>query len=353
MKDKYLSGTKLIARYVLNVFPKVDSELKIWRSVCQNAKDDLLAKQALESIRHKKFHAQGGSVYALYPKVNLPDAVKFIVSFQTISDYLDNLCDRSGVFNEASFRKLHLAMTDAIDPEAQIHDYYIMYPFKKDNGYLRSLVEECRSQILKLPSYHLVKNAIKKYVELYTDLQSLKHLQKEVREQKLTNWSKNYISQYKDITQWEFCAATGSTLGIFVLYAAASDPNLTKEEVGSIESAYFPWVCGLHILLDYFIDMSEDKEMGDLNFVHYYENLKHCEERLSLFIQRSFECCSVLRYPEFHMTVIKGLLSMYLSDPKAFLGLNRLAAKNLTKAGGKKTSMYHNMCRVLRFTGML
>lgn len=353
MNDRYLSGTRLIARYILKVFPKVEVELKRWGGICENAKDDMLKKQAVASIQHKKFHAQGGSVFALYPKVNLPDAVKFIVAFQTISDYLDNLCDRSGVFNEASFRRLHLAMADAIDTEGEIHDYYLLYPYKEDNMYLRSLVEECRAQISKLPSHHLVKNAMKKYVELYTDLQSLKHLHKNIRELKLSSWSKNYITQYKDITQWEFCAATGSTLGIFVLYAATHDPELTKEDVRGIEAAYFPWICGLHILLDYFIDTSEDKQMEDLNFVYYYNNIKQCEDRLSLFIQRSFECCSGLRYPEFHMTVIKGLLSMYLSDPKAFLGLNRLATKNLTKAGGKRTLMYHNMCRALRLAGVL
>ncbi len=353
MKHEYLSGTKLILRYVLNVFPMVNNELDRWKGLCKNAQDEMLSRQALSSILLKKFHAQGGSIYALYPKVNLPDAVKFIVSFQTISDYLDNLCDRSGRFNEASFRQLHLSMTDAIDIDNDCHNYYILYPFKNDNRYLISLVEECRSLISRLPSYNLVKNVMKKYVELYSDLQSLKHLSGNIREQKLESWSKSYLSQYNDITQWEFCAATGSTLGIFVLYAAASDSDLTKDEIKAIESAYFPWVCGLHILLDYFIDLNEDMQMGDLNFTHYYNNLKQCEERLSFFIQRSFECCSNLRYPEFHMTVIKGLLSMYLSDSKAFLGLNRLTSRNLTRVGGRRTGIYHNMCRFLRLAGVL
>ncbi len=353
MENKYSSGDRLIAQYVFRVFPKVNVELKKWASICKNSGDNVLRKQSLSSISLKKFHAQGGSIYALYPKVNLCDAVKFIVSFQTISDYLDNLCDRSGVCNEAAFRQLHLSMIDAVDIEENIHDYYKRYPFKDDNRYLKTLVEECRAQILKLPSYYLVKNAMRKYVELYSDLQSLKHLPKDKREQRLSNWAKKYSGLYSDISQWEFCAATGSTLGIFVLYASASDPDLAREEVKAIESVYFPWICGLHILLDYFIDLNEDMRSQELNFTYYYENLKQCEERLSFFIRRSFELCSGLRYSKFHMTVIKGLLAMYLSDPKAFLGLNKLASRNLTREGGAKTNFYHSICKILRYTGVL
>jgi tetraprenyl-beta-curcumene synthase len=353
MADKALSGTRLIAKYVYNVFPQVNKELCSWTGIAKNIGDEMLRTQALSSISNKKFHCQGGSIYALYPKVNMSDAIRFIVSFQTISDYLDNLCDRAGVCNEYSFRQLHLSMTDAVDTEQDINDYYKFYPFKDDNMYLQTLVVECRSLISKLPSYPLVKNAIKKYIELYTDLQSLKHLSTDVREMRLSNWTNRYLSQYNDISGWEFCAATGSTLGVFVLYAAASDPGLTREEVRTIESAYFPWICGLHILLDYYIDLNEDLQSNDLNFTYYYGNLKSCEERLSFFVQQSFNSCSRLRYPKFHTTVVRGLLAMYLSDQKALLGLNRLASRNLTRAGGINTAFYHNLCRFLRFAKVL
>lgn len=353
MEEKTLSGTRLIAKYVYKVFPEVNKELFGWTGIAKGIVDEMLRAQALASISNKKFHCQGGSIYALYPKVNMSDTIKFNVSLQTISDYLDNLCDRAGVCDEASFRQLHLSMTDAVDIEQDIHDYYKFYPFKDDNKYLLKLVVECRSLISKLPSYRLVKNVIKKYIELYTDLQSLKHLSTDIREIRLTNWTNGYLSRFNDISSWEFCAAAGSTLGIFVLYAAASDPDLTTEEVRTIESAYFPWICGLHILLDYYIDLDEDLQNNDLNFTYYYGNLKSCEERLSYFIQQAFKSCSRLRYAKFHTTVVKGLLAMYLSDQKAFLGLNRLASKNLTRVGGIKTSFYHNICRFLRFAGVL
>ncbi|MCX7708869.1 MAG: tetraprenyl-beta-curcumene synthase family protein [Clostridia bacterium] len=343
----------MIYDFVGKVFPEVDRQLNRWINLCIQAEDHELSEQALSSIRFKKFHAQGGSAYALYPKVNCFNAIDFIVSFQTISDYLDNLCDRAGVCDEYSFRQLHLSMLDAIEPDTEKNDYYLLYPYKNDNSYLESLVDECRSRIKELPSYRLVKNYIKNYVQLYCDLQTYKHLSLDKRERRLISWAAKQLEHYPGISCWEFSAASGSTLGVFALYAAACDPDLTSNEVATIDALYFPWICGLHILLDYYIDAQEDLQMGDLNFTYYYENLKQCEDRLLFFVEQSLSRCSGLKYPGFHMTVIKGLLAMYLSDPKASMGMNRLASRNILRSSGKKTEMYYNICRLLRLAGAL
>lgn len=353
MKVRYDKGINLVCKFVNTVFPEVDKQLEHWIGHCEKVSNDILRTQALASINSKKFHAQGGSIYALYPYVNVKSAIKFIVSLQTISDYLDNLCDRTGVKDEVSFRQLHLSMLDAISPEGPINDYYLYYPFKNDGSYLKSLVEECRLHLASLPSYHLVADTIKKYVQLYCDLQTYKHLDKSIREDKLISWAWKHSEQHPDVSCWEFSAATGSTLGIFVLFAAASDPNLTEETVKSIDSAYFPWVCGLHILLDYYIDAQEDRQEGDLNFTYYYSNLKCCEDRLTFFMRQAVKACSSLPYPRFHITIIKGLLAMYLSDPKATWGLNRITSRNLLKNGYPGTGVYHNICRFLRLVKKL
>ena len=41
------------------------------------------------------------------------EAIRFIVAYQTISDYLDNLCDRSTSLDPEDFAALHEAMIDA------------------------------------------------------------------------------------------------------------------------------------------------------------------------------------------------------------------------------------------------
>ena len=344
----YDCGLKLIIKYVRNVFPEVGRQLDTWSQSCSDPMDEVLSSQALASIASKKFHAQGGSIYALYPHADFIKSIRFITALQTISDYLDNLCDRVGINDESAFRQLHLAMLDAVDPDRQKENYYRFYPYKNDGGYLNTLVDQCRSQIAGMSSYELVIDTIKKYVHLYSDMQSYKHLSGKIRESSLKTWANYYMKRYPGISCWEFSAAAGSTLGIFVMFASAFNPGLTPEDVRALDSAYFPWICGLHILLDYFIDAHEDMQTGDLNFTYYYKNLKHCEERLMFFMERSQEHCSSLPYPGFHKTVLSGLAAMYLSDPKASHGMNRLVSKNILNCSLPHTITYYNICRFLR-----
>lgn len=313
----------------------------------------MLKSQAVQSLTNKKFHAQGGSVYAMYPGANIESTVKFITAFQTISDYLDNLCDSSGVQDEKSFRQLHESMLDSVDASRGVSDYYMYYPYKEDNSYLRYLVEACRKEILKLPSYHLIEEKIKNYVALYSDLQVYKHLDMSVREKRLKEWALQYKKKYRDISWFEFSAAAGSTLGIFIFFAAAQSPHLTKDQVDLIDFAYFPYICSLHILLDYFIDAEEDIKEGELNFCSYYDNKQHCRDRLSFFTDMSLKGCVRLSYPDFHKTIVKGLLSMYLSDPKALTKENAAISRAVVHKGGLKTILFHRMCLGLRKHGKL
>jgi len=348
----------MVAKFVAKVFPAVDCELGRWTYLAERIPDPTLRQQALASIRLKKFHAQGGSIYALYPTVcNMEGKgeaiLKFIVAFQTISDYLDNLCDRAGVTDEASFRQLHQAMLDAVNPAGDspggdLNDYYRYYPHQDDLGYLNLLVTECRTLIIKLPSYHQVQKTLQKQIQLYTDLQALKHLQPTIRQSRLESWAKTHREQYPELLWWEFAAATGSTLGVFLLVAAASDPALTPEEVARIDQAYFPWIDGLHILLDYYIDTEEDRLMNDLNFTGYYQNPKQCRNRLMVFIHHSLKDSAALSYPKFHQTVVQGLLAMYLSDAKALTVINQPITKALLKSGGLIAQFYYGCCRLLR-----
>lgn len=239
-------------------------------------------------------------------------------------------------------------MLDAVDLNSGTHDYYHYYPYHDDSGYLVRLVENCKRQISELKAYETVLDPIKKYINLYIDLQSLKHLEPVKREKRLKEWASSHAQQYPYITCWELSAAAGSTLLVFLLFAAAFDPSLSVSEVNSIIEAYFPWVCGLHILLDYYIDSNEDHEAKDLNFTNYYNNLEECEERIAFFIHCSFEKCALLKHPKFHHTVIHGLLAMYLSDQKASNDVISFTSQKLLKKGDKKTLIYYYICKFLR-----
>lgn len=337
----------LVGKFITRVFPAVDAELGRWR-VRAAGENRELVKQARASIRDKRFHAQGGSIYALAEGNFNRDLVRLIVALQTISDYLDNLCDRAGCLDRGAFRRLHESMPAAVDPARGLADFYDQYPYRGDGGYLEALVRECRDVVRTLPAYDTVRPDITRLVGLYSDLQVYKHTHVADREPLLTGWFESHRCRHPDLYWWEFAAATGSTLGMFALFAAASRSELTAAEAAQISAAYFPWVAGLHILLDYFIDQEEDRRGGDLNFIRYYRDRRQCEDRLLVFARRALESVSGLPRPHFHRTVVKGLLALYLSDPKVRRQNLDRAARELIHACGRDTVALFRLCGLLR-----
>ncbi|MEO3944175.1 tetraprenyl-beta-curcumene synthase family protein [Gorillibacterium sp. CAU 1737] len=299
-----------------HILPGVKQALSRWEKTASRIPDSELRKQALASIASKRFHCQGGAVYAA---VNLPQKdrlISLIVAFQTISDYLDNLCDRSTSLDPKDFRQLHQSMLDAVRPDRTLADYYAFREEREDGGYLKELVMECRNQIAGLPSYPLFEAKIYRLVSLYVDLQVHKHIRKDLRENALMTWWEEHGGDYPDIRWNEFAASTGSTLGMFMLFLAASDPEADPATASAIERAYFPYVCGLHIQLDYLIDQEEDREGGDLNFCFYYGSREETVRRVTYIVEEARKAIAGLPGPRFHQMIIEGLIALYLSDPK-------------------------------------
>lgn len=303
-------------RYIL---PGVRKELAFWRKAADRIPDPELRRQAIASMASKRFHCQGGAVYAAAQPEARDVLVRLIVAFQTISDYLDNLCDRSTSNDPDDFRLLHRAMLDAIDPESTSGevDYYALRRERDDGGYLRALVETCRSVIAALPSFGAVRPVVREWVGLYADLQVYKHLAPDRREEQLLKWWDGHRRSYSALRWNEFAAATGSTIGVFHLFASAVNPRLSPGQVEAIRDAYFPYICALHILLDYLIDQEEDRHGGDLNFCSYYRNAEEAADRIGLIESEARRRARRLPDAAFHEMVIDGLLALYLTDPKA------------------------------------
>lgn len=336
------------ARFVRGVLPIVDAELDVrWTPRAAAIPDPELRKQALASIRLKRFHCEGGSVYALTSRGVRRDVAAAIVAIQTISDYLDNLCDRSTSGDPADFRALHEAWMDAVRPDAPTGNYYSLHPESNDGGYLAALVAESRARLQALPSYAAVAPALVRLAGLYADLQVIKHqLPIERREPALIEWFNREWGK-PDLAWWEFAAATGSTLGMFALLRAAVRPGLTPPEVDALVGSYFPWICSLHILLDYFIDQNEDIEGGDLNFVAYYPP-GEADRRLAYILQAALRHAAALPDAGFHLWVVRGLPALYLADAKAGDPALRASTDRLLRASGPLGQTLHRVVRAVK-----
>lgn len=336
-----LSPSYMAALSLTKVVPRVHAYLERWRSAAGAIPDPELRKQALASIEAKTFHCEGGGVYAILAGNRRDDVLKFIVAYQTISDYLDNLCDRSTSLDPADFEALHGALSDALSPGTPMSDYYRFRHERDDGGYLAGLVQECRGILASLPSCEKVRESALELEGYYAALQVHKHVTADERIGRLQHWFGSHKASLPAMAWYEFAASAGSTLGIFCLVALAAEPDLTEKAARAIKEAYFPWVQGLHILMDYYIDQEEDRLGGDLNFCFYYPSEETMINRLIHFLAEADRAVEELPHRAFHRLVCHGLPAMYLADRK--LDRHRAmrhGARRIIRAGGWPTLLF-------------
>ncbi len=318
-----------------NVFPTVHYYLEDWKTRAESIPNPELKKQALASIETKSFHCEGGAVYSILTTDYEKECIRFIVAYQTISDYLDNLCDRSTSMDPVDFRALHEAMIHALIPGQAPLNYYRFRKEQNDGGYLLSLVVTCQEVLGKVKHYHKIAPLLHELAQYYCDLQVYKHIDQAERVQKLKSWFDMYKNKLPEMTWYEFSACAGSTLGIFCLVAYAFNDEFSNQHINKVKQGLFPYVQGLHILLDYFIDQKEDEKGGDLNFCFYFPDTEILTKRLCHFLVQADQHIKDLPDERFHRLINRGLLGVYLSDQKVSEQPEvAKVAKELLKCGG-------------------
>lgn len=338
----WLNRLTLLTAY-LRLLPAVRRELRHWAETAAGLPPPL-RELAEASLRKKEFHCLGGAVYALYPGAKKPAVLRAVTALQTISDYLDNLCDRAHVSDERAFRTLHLSLMDAVALRGPLHDYYADYPWR-EKAYLPGLVKACRAALQALPYYEHYYETVRLLAEWYCELQVLKHAPQ--REQLLRQWT---VRSFPDTLPWqEWAAASGSTLGIFFCFALSSCPPQLPGQ--AVLRVYFPWLQGLHILLDYLIDQSEDRQHGDLNFTFFYPTREALAASLARLALESRRRAQSLPHAYFHLTVIDGLVALYGSDPKAAQQGQHDIFRTLSRRS--PACVLLPACRALRGTGAI
>jgi len=325
----------LMLRVYRDVIPTVHRCLHKWKECAKEIPNAELRKQALMSIETKTFHCEGGAIYGLLARDYRDEAIDFIVAYQTISDYLDNLCDRSTSLNPDDFRALHESIFHALSPGVEGTNYYRFRQDQEDGDYLRNLVKACQDVLSKLPDYSKIAATLHDLASYYCDLQVNKHIKVEERVPRLKACFALHQDSVPEMSWYEFSACTGSTLGIFCLIAYGFDKNCSEDLVRRVKNSYFPWVQGLHILLDYLIDQEEDYINGDLNFCSYYKNQHEMTERFSHFVKKANQSATQLPQTNFHQMINQALLGIYLADEKVQRQKEvQEMAKHLIRLGG-------------------
>ncbi len=339
----------LMAKVYRKVIPRVHAELNGWALLAKAIPDEELRKQALASIEHKTFHCEGGGILALLAGAQIEECIRFIVAYQTISDYLDNLCDRSTSLDPVDFEALHESMLHALTPGSETVNYYRFRDEQDDGGYLAALVKTCQNVLKKTKHYDKIASSLHELAQYYCDLQVHKHVKLEEREERLQAWFDMHKPKLPHMRWFEFSACAGSTLGIFCLAAYAFHDTLSDEQIHQIKQGYFPYVQGLHILLDYFIDQEEDRQGGDLNFCSYYEDHSETVERFRHFVEEADRNIEGLPHAKFHRLINRGLLGLYLSDRKVQEQREiRQLANQIVKYGGLTSYFFYINAKLYR-----
>ncbi len=135
----------------------------------------------------------------------------------------------------------------------------------------------------------------------------------------------------------------------FCLVAYACTDSFDQRLAERVRNSYFPYVQGLHILLDYLIDQEEDRQGGDLNFCFYYPNEETLFARLCHFVEEADRHIAQLPHREFHRFIHRGLLGLYLSDEKVHeQDAIRKLAKQLLRSGGVTSHFFYWNGRMYR-----
>jgi tetraprenyl-beta-curcumene synthase len=301
--------------YWLGVFPDACREVRVWRARAHQIPDPTLRRLALQAHGEKRGNLEGAAAFAAFAQpAGRHAAVRAVVAYQTLFDYLDNLSEEPSENPIADGRRLNRALPAAIAPGEPHRDYYPHLRRGEDGGYLHALIATCRTALTALPSFATIAELIWEASERVATYQSLNHGDGNGRHDSFEHWARNSSRAHPRLRWWETGAAAGSTLDLFALIAAAADPALDRSVAGMLAGAYFPWVGALHSLLDSLADRAEDIATGRRGLIDYYRSPDEAADRIAAIATEAMGQVGELPGGHSHTLIVAAMTSFYLCD---------------------------------------
>ena len=305
-------------RYWLGIFPLLARELRHWHARAGAIPDPVLRRLALVTQRAERGNLEGAAAFAvLAPRPHRARVVRAVVAFQAAYDYIDTLAEQPSADPVANGQRLHLALLSALDPRSEHHDYYEYSAGTHDSGYIRNLIDTCRLAFGSLPSHASVVEPALRCASRMIAYQSLNHGASGDTVDALAAWAAELTPPDSGLRWWETAAGAASSMSVFALIAAAAQPVLETADAAATESAYFPWIGALHVLLDSLIDRGEDLAAGHHCLVDHYASSEETATRLSTIAARALQATEQLSDGVEHATILAAMTSFYLSAPSA------------------------------------
>lgn len=303
--------------YATSVLPAIRSERDRRLTRAAQIPDPVLRGQALAALREKSANVDATGVFAtLAPRRRRGAVIRAGASLQIAVDYLDSLSE-SGDARSAldDGLRLHRALVGAVTG-GPVDDPYGLHPHGEDGGYLGELVAECAAAGAVLPRIAECRPALLAAVIRCGEGQAYTHAASRGDPDRLRPWAEG-LDADPGWAWWEVAAGASSSVAAHALLALAADDSATAGDAARVDSAYFPPIGALSVLLDDLVDLDEDVRIGEHNYISYAADDRVLAERLGSLAERARAAIRPLPRRGHHEAILAGVAGFYLAQPAA------------------------------------
>jgi tetraprenyl-beta-curcumene synthase len=344
------------AREVIWGLRLISKEVEHWRARAAEIPDAELRADALGALRRKRGNINGAALFWTLPEERNRDLLGVLVAYEILADYLDCVSERSAGLGIANGRQLHLALVEALDPGAEMSDYYRYHEGGDDGGYLRTLVGSCRGHCAALPSYEEVRPFLSRAGSLSAVLAINHEPDPARREQALQEWDDDQLVSLpgrepavRGEQQWyERTAGASAWLTVLAMLALAAEPEGASSGAAQTYAAYLDWIAPAGAMLDSYGDIVEDAAGGEHSYIAHYPSMEIAVERVSELVRRSRSEARMLPRGARHDVIAACMIAFYLSKDSVRAPEMREGTRKLRRAGGPLVALLVPVLRVWR-----
>jgi len=334
----------------------VSREVERWRARAAQIPDSELRADALTALTRKRGNINGAGLFWTLPDRRNSDLLGVLVAYEILADFLDCVSERSAGLGLANGRQLHLALVEALEPGAEISDYYSHHHAGDDGGYVRALVESCRAHCAALPGYEEVRPSLSRAAGLSAVLAINHEPDPALRAQALQQWDADHVAEQpgrepaagREHAWYERTAGASAWLTVLAMLALAAEPERASSGAAQTYAAYLDWIAPAGAMLDSYGDIAEDTAGGEHSYIAHYPSMEVAVERVSELVGRSRSEARALPGGARHDVIAACMIAFYLSKDSVRAPEMRHSTRKLRRAGGPLVALLAPVLRVWR-----
>jgi tetraprenyl-beta-curcumene synthase len=325
-------------------------EIARWQALAAGIPDPDLRTDALTALARKRGNVHGAALFWTLPDQRNEDLLRGLIAWEVLADYLDCVSERGATRGLANGLQLHLALREALQPDAALSDHYRHHHSGADGGYLRALIERSRASCAGLPSYAEAQAPMLRAARLALVLGINHEPDPARRDAALAAFAQQELP---DAGQSWFERTAGASAWLTVLAMLAAAARESERRAAALEAersyaAYLRWISPVGAMLDSYSDIAEDARSGDHSYISHYGSLDAATARLSELIRRSRAEARALPHGRRHELIACCLIAFYLSKDSAREPQLAAHTRTLLHAAGPLTQLLAPALRAWR-----